>query len=174
MVALVAVLGLAAPAGATSTVELQQDPKAWNGQSVVVTGELVGDYGVQSDGVWVQLNDDQYAQLPLLEEGLLLGTNSGIGALVPPRLFDPDAWGPPGHYRNRGPIVTVTAVFHFHSPLRQGATFLEVTSVELVESSRPLVDNGPTWPRQAGLSLLGIALLFVTVVRRVRLRSRRS
>lgn len=173
LVFLLTVLGTlvtALPASAITTGELLDNPEFWDGRSVVVTGELVGDYGVRSNGVWVQLNDDPYAEHPLLEDGVLLGTNSGIGVLVPTELFDAESLGPAGRYRTRGPLVSITAVFRYNSPLRQGATFLEAEHVALLEPSRPLVDRAPTWPLPVGLVLLLSAVLLWLGIRLTRRR----
>lgn len=150
------VLG-ALPAGATTTSELLADPESWDGRTVVVTGELVGDYGERNNGTWMQVNDDPYAESPLLETGVLLGTNSGMSVLIPSDLVDEDTWGPAGRYRNRGPLVAITAIFRYNSPLRQGATFLEARDIILIEPARSIVDTGPTWPLTTGLVLLGSA-----------------
>lgn len=122
---------------AVSVAELDTDPETWNGRSVVVTGEIVGDYSIRSDVVWVQLNDDDYVETPLAERQAPSGTNSGMGVRLPLDVFD-DSWGPAGGYGVRGPIVEVEAVFRHNSPDDQGETFLDASSVELVEPSRPI------------------------------------
>ncbi len=161
-------LATASPAAATTTSDLQADPDHWAGTTVVVTGELVGDYGIQSAGVWTQVNDDPYAARPLLVEGELLGSNSGMGLLIPLDMFHQEEWGPPGRYLNRGPIVRVTAVFRHNDPGRQGATFLEATRVELVDPARALTDDDPGWPLAVGLLLLGAAVGIRALVERAR------
>lgn len=160
----------ALPAGATTTTELLDDPESWDGRSVVVIGELVGDYGKRSNGTWVQLNDDPYSERPLRETGVLLGMNAGMSVLIPSDLVDAEAWGPAGRYRTRGPVVSITAVFRYNSPLRQGATFLEAKQVTLIEPARAMIDTGPTWPTAVGLVLLGSAVALWLSIRYVRRR----
>lgn len=148
-----AILAIAAPAAAVDLDELLDAGADHDGEKIELTGELVGDYSVRSDGVWVQLNVDAYVDAPLLETGQLAGRNTGIGAHLPLDVFD-EAWGAPGGYRQRGPIITVTAVFRYHDPALQGDTYLDVVSVSLVETSKPLSEETPK-----NLFGLGVAAL---------------
>lgn len=118
--------------------ELDAAAEEWAGRSVTVVGELVGDYSPRSTVVWVQLNDDAYAEAPLEESGRLAGTNIGIGVRMPPVLFDPDAWGRPGGYRRRGPLVEVTGIFHSGGRELAGDTFVDAEEVRLIEPARSL------------------------------------
>lgn len=73
-----------APAALAEDVSLEtllSDPAAYEGE-VTARGELVGDYGIRSDGsVWSQLNDDAYADDPILEGGRLRGGNTASGCV---------------------------------------------------------------------------------------------
>jgi len=137
---------------AVSVAELDTDPETWNGRHVVVTGEIVGDYSIRADVVWVQLNDDDYAETPLAEREEPSGGNIGIGVRMPLDAFD-DSWGPAGGYGIRGPIVEVEAVFRYNSPDDQGETFLDATSVEMAEPSRP-IEPRPGSPLGASIGVL--------------------
>ena len=154
MAALVALL-LPTSAHAADLSELLEDASKWDERSVVVRGEFIGDYGRGAGRVWVQLNDDAYAAEPLLESGVLAGTNLGIGVLMPEALFDP-LWGTPGRFGVHGPIVEVTGVFRHRDPLEGGETYIEATRVVLIHASRPLEK-----PWQPGVLLAGIGLLVV-------------
>lgn len=149
---------VAAPAAANELDDLLADAAANDGTEVVLTGELVGDFSPRSEGIWVQLNVDGYVDAPLLETGKLAGTNNGIGAFLPTELFD-EAWGEPGGYRQRGPVVMVTAIFRYHDPRFQGETYLEVTGVELVAASMPLEEDA-----NATLLLLGLAAIVAAAI----------
>lgn len=149
-------LSLAVPAiaqSATPAGELITAGAPYDGTVVTVVGELVGDFGVRTDGtVWAQLNDDSYVDRPLRETGTHDQGNTGIGIRFGAGLgFELEE---PGGYRLRGPIVAATGIWHHHDPDRGGESYLEVTSFELVEPARALEDPA-FWP----LWILGLGLL---------------
>ncbi len=126
--------GPAFPAGATEIAEILSNPDEWAGRDIEVTGELIGDFGRHSGAFWLQMNDGPYANNPLLETGLLLGSNVGITLRVPPELFEQiAAVEQPGGYRWRGPLVHAIGEFRYHDPDRTGETYIAVTGLELVE-----------------------------------------
>lgn len=129
-----------------------------SGQEVTVEGELVGDYGFRDDGwMWTQLNDDLYVRHPIREGGPPQGANIGIGIRMPaPLAEDLD---PPGGYRHRGPFISVTGIWKYHDPERQGESYLEVESLVLIEPGRSLHEE-PDWRAfVAGVLLVGAAAL---------------
>lgn len=146
---LLAVIVAATSHAAVSVAELDAEPEVWTGRDVVVTGEIVGDYSPRSDVVWVQLNDDAYVMEPLAERGAPSGVNNGIGVRIPADLFD-EAWGRPGGYDVRGPILEVEAVFRYNSPEDQGETFLDATSIRLLDPARP-IDQPPASATRAAI-----------------------
>lgn len=137
--------------------DLLADPEAHTTLGVVVRGELVGDFGVRADGtVWTQLNDDPYATAPLLAGGSLAGANQGIGVRIPAELWP--GLERPGGYRVRGPLVELRGRWRYHDPGRGGESYLEVTSLVLLEPPREL-EEGVGWlPLGLGAGLLGLAL----------------
>lgn len=161
-----ALLAPVLPAAATPTtsLELDREPEAWDGKVVTLQGELVGDYSIRREGVWVQLNDDVYVDAPVAGGGELAGANLGVGLRIPLELFD-SSWGTPGRYRVRGPIVEVTGTFRFHDPAHLGETFVDVTSLELVEPSRQLPAENVVWPWQVGGGLLVLGAGFWLLAR---------
>lgn len=143
--------GAAAVAGPVDVEVLLADPQAFQGE-VTLTGELVGDYGWRGDGwVWAQLNDDTYAEQPILEDGPLSGGNVGVGIRMPYDLAE--QLGPPGGYRRRGPVVTATGTWVYHDESRGGESYLEVESLVVVEPGRDLAED-PSWVRLVGGSVL--------------------
>lgn len=159
LVALATIAILAGAAGAVAApvdVEvLLADPQAFQGE-VTLTGELVGDYGWRGDGwVWAQLNDDPYAEEPVLEQGALSGGNIGVGIRMPHDLAEQlDA---PGGYRRRGPIVAATGTWVYHDESRGGESYLEVETLVVVEPGRDLAED-PSWLRLVlGMVLIGAA-----------------
>lgn len=167
LTALLLVIGVATaspPLGAQERVpvsELDADPAAYAGQEVTIQGEIIGDYGIREDVVWVQVNDDPYVDAPLVETGELAGTNVGIGVRIPREAFDP-SWGEPGSSTIRGPVVRVTGIFRYNDPDESGETFVEAARVELVEPARVL-EQPPArqWPAITGgvLTLVGLGAL---------------
>jgi hypothetical protein len=123
---------------------------------ITVQGELVGDFGIRDDGtVWTQLNDDGYADSPLLAGGELIGFNRGIGVHIPGSLWP--GFDSAGGYRVRGPIVRLAGEWRFHDPGRGGESYLEVTALEVV-SGPARFQEGVRWrPLGIGLGLLAAA-----------------
>jgi hypothetical protein len=117
--------------------ELRADGAAYDGQSIRVVGELIGDYGFRRDGsAWSQLNGDSYATEPLLENGRLAGSNAGIGVRTPAVIIE--GLGQPGGYQQRGPLVRVTGIWEYHDEERGGETYLDVVAIEVLEPGRAL------------------------------------
>jgi hypothetical protein len=161
--AVLVVLGLmvlvALPAVAqveVSVEDLLADPEAFDGLTITVEGELIGDYGFRPGGsMWTQLNGDSYARAPVVEGGPLTGSNLGIGVRMPSAVGE--QLDPPGGYRVRGPIVRATGIWKYHDPDRGGETYLDAATVETTEPGEDL-DEGANWWALGG----GIALLIIS------------
>ncbi|NHZ70191.1 MAG: hypothetical protein GWP18_00960 [Proteobacteria bacterium] len=149
----------AAPAAAVTVhaEDLLENGAMYDGQEIVIVGELIGDYGFRRDGwMWTQLNDDSYARAPVVEGGVLTGANTGIAVRMPTAMGRPlDA---PGRYRTVGPVVEATGVWKYHDASRAGETFLEITSIRVVEPGRRLSEH----PNAAAYGA-GVVLLLVSV-----------
>jgi hypothetical protein len=148
-----AVSGAASAAEGTTVSELIADAEALAGSEVTVEGELVGDYGFRDDGwMWTQLNGDDYVHAPIVDGGEPTGGNTGVGVRMS---FDlGQGLDPPGGYRNRGPIVRITGVWKHHDPARQGESYLEATSLIVVEPGHPMYQD-PQWT----VMLVGLGFL---------------
>ena len=159
----------AAQAVDVDVADLVGDGVRFDGQTVTVTGELVGDYGSRRDGTtWTQLNQDSYAQNPVTEGGALTGSNSGIGVRIPTDLVV--GLDPPGRYRMVGPTVAATGIWRFHDPQRSGESFLDVTTIVTVEAGRSLTES-PDW---ASYGVGGLLILGSVLALGARRRSRRE
>jgi hypothetical protein len=131
---------------------LLSDPSSYEGE-ITIEGELVGDYGIRSDGsVWTQLNDDTYAREPLLEGGALSGGNIGVGVRIPAELAE--QLDPPGGYRKRGPVVRLTGLWMYHDPDRGGESYLEVQQLVVIEPGRELAEGMSMPALLAGVALI--------------------
>jgi hypothetical protein len=136
-----------------SARDLLADPAAFDGETITVEGELVGDYGFRSDGtVWAQLNSDSYVRAPVVEGGELSGANTGIGVRMPEGAAA--TLDPPGGYRVRGPIVQATGVWRYHDPGRSGETYLDAAEVVTIEPGAELDEGGDWMAAAAGAVLL--------------------
>jgi hypothetical protein len=147
-----------AAAEEVSVSELITNSESMNGSEVIVEGELVGDYGFRDDGwMWTQLNGDDYVHAPIDDGGEPTGGNTGVGVRMPSEVGE--GLDSPGGYRNRGPIVRVTGVWKHHDPARQGESYLETTSLTVVEAGRPLYRD-PHWTAMlVGLGFLAVSLI---------------
>lgn len=113
-------------------------PASFNGRTVVVEGELIGDVLGRGTRRWVQVNDDAYAAVgPLGAHGQTLGTNSGVGVLLPAGVVFQRLGGPGA----RGDVVSVTGVFHTAAIEDQGGPAVIAESVELVRAGGPVADR---------------------------------
>jgi hypothetical protein len=156
VLAVAIVLGAAPRASAAdvSIADVLADGVAYDGAEITVRGELVGDYGRRGDEVWVQVNDDSYADQPLLLGGPLTGSNVGLAARIPAGLFGSAGFEDAGGYRHRGPVARLTGTWRFHDADRTGESYLDVTAVEVVAHEQPL-EEGPMWiPLGIGVCLL--------------------
>ncbi len=167
LLATVALLLLpAASVGATEEVtvsDLLERGAELSGTQVALTGELVGDYGFRNDGwMWTQLNDDGYVYEPTREGSSGVGGNVGVGIRMPTSLGE--SLDDPGGYRVRGPVVRVTGVWKYHDPERQGESFVQVDSLEVIEPGRALEEGPQWWTSLIGLTLV-IAAMGVWVTR---------
>jgi hypothetical protein len=139
LLAVAALMTLASAAAAqdiTPVAVLLTSPDDHDQRMVTIRGEIVGDYGERGDVVWVQVNDDAYVDAPLADGGRLTGTNTGISVRWSGAV--PQHFGEPGGHGIRGPIVEVTGVFRDLDPSLGGLTFVDATSVVLVEPARRL------------------------------------
>ena len=140
--------------------------ESYSGKIITIEGELVGDYGFRSDGtMWTQLNDDSYARDALVDGGSRTGGNIGVGIRMPDTLAE--GLDAPGGYRLEGPLVRATGTWKYHDPDRGGESYLDVSSLEVVEVGRQL-EEGPDWiVLVAGLAVLALSLgLWLTRRRR--------
>lgn len=155
-----------ARAETVSVADLETTPEAYDDRTVTLRGELVGDYGVRRDGIWVQLNDDPYVDAPLAETGGLAGGNVGLGVWLPLEHLDLLGRHAPGRYGRRGPVVEVTGTFRYHDPALGGETYLRAAGLTLIQPGRPLEAPPRRWPAAGGAALLALAAALAVRVSR--------
>lgn len=124
-----------------------------SGAELTVEGELVGDYGFRGDGwMWTQLNGDTYVDDPIRDGGRPTGGNVGIGVRIPTDLAS--GLDHPGGYHHRGPVVRLTGIWRHHDPDRNGESYLDVASLEVIEEGRQLDEDIVWWTVIVGSGLL--------------------
>jgi hypothetical protein len=154
-------------ATAVSVTDLLAAPESFNGTTITVQGELVGDYGFRRDGsMWTQLDDDSYAVAPVVDGGDLTGANIGIGIEMIAEIGR--ELDPPGGYRVRGPIVRATGTWRYHDSARGGESYLEAASVEVVTAGADLTEGPNRVALGGGVALVGIAAVLWWMYRRDR------
>ena len=156
-------------AAMVTVAELDEEPERWDGRVVTIRGEVVGDYSIRPEHVWIQVNDDPYVDAPLVEGGPLEGGNLGIGVRMPPDI-DVAGWGRPGGDEFRGPVVEVTGVFLYNEPSTGGDTFVDASDVVVLEAARMFEAPGASTLHLAlGTAMTAGAIVIFAVARRRRL-----
>jgi hypothetical protein len=136
-----------------SVAELLAESPNLSGREVTVEGELVGDYGFRDDGwMWTQLNGDVYVGNPIREGGEAAGSNVGVGVRIPAAIVS--GLDHPGGYHHLGPIVKLTGIWKHHDEDRQGESYLDVESLEVIQPGRTLDEGVVWWTIIAGSGLL--------------------
>ncbi|MDX1385157.1 MAG: hypothetical protein R3190_16005 [Thermoanaerobaculia bacterium] len=151
------VVGFAAPAvaGEVAVADLLADGASYEG-TVIVEGELVGDFQRRGAWVWTQLNGDSYADTPAPDGGVLTGGNLGVAVRFPAGAFDAAGFERPGGYGVRGPVVRVTGEWRYHDDARGGESYLTADSFEVVEPERRFEEEMPWGVLVAGLLALAL------------------
>ncbi len=144
--------------------ELIDDGAEYDGMTVTVVGELIGDYGQRRGGyTWTQLNEDPYVVEPIARDGRPAGGNIGIGVMVPSPLME--GLDAPGRYRQVGPLVSLTGVWKYHDPARHGESFLHVAELALVRRGEALSEP-PDWAALVGGAALMVGGALMLYARR--------
>lgn len=162
LVVLAVLFGPASAVGAdeVSVADLVAESAAYDVEvagELTIEGEIVGDLQRRGDVVWVQVNDDPYADRALLDGGAHAGFNVGVGARMSREVFDALEVEHAGGYRVRGAIVSLTGAWHHHDERRGGESWFEVRLATVVEPERHL-DEPMSWV----VLLSGIALLLLS------------
>jgi hypothetical protein len=116
---------------------LVDNANAWNGRTVSLTGEAIGEQMIRGDMAWIHLNDDPYAKKNVEEGGPFSGYNSGHAIWLPAELARQIRFF--GDYWHAGDIVTVTGVFHAADPEHGGDMDIRATSLTVVRPGHPVV-----------------------------------
>lgn len=137
-------------------------PDAFDGVSVTVTGEAIGDlFNGPAGRRWVQVNDDVYSRIgPLDSHHQRLGTNSGVAVLLP-RGTQPEWLGGPGV---QGDLVVVTGEFQAASAADQGGPAIIANAYAVQRGGGPAQEESARRLFVATPIMLGITLLLLGAV----------
>jgi len=140
--ALAAVLaGLAAAADVTAVNELVDRSLQWNGKTVTIEGEAIGEMLPRGDCAWVNVND---------------GTNA-IGVWMP--LADAKKIGVYGDYHHTGDTLRVTGTFSRDCAEHGGDVDIHSVSVRLVKAGGEVEHPVSGGKKAAAAGLSAAALL---------------
>lgn len=107
-------------------------PIAFDGRRVTFVGEVIGDLIERRDGVWVQVNDDDYALAvgPMGGHRNHRGFNQGLAVWLPDGLHERiEAVGGPGR---RGDVVLLQGVLLRNDPDDGGGITLRADHLEVI------------------------------------------
>jgi hypothetical protein len=118
-----------------SSAQVSACPQAFDGLDVRFAGEVIGDLLRRDGGVWVQVNDDDYAlELgPLSRHEEHRGFNGGLAVWLPDGLHE-QVTGLGGPHR-RGDVLLIDGVIMRADPEDGGGTTLRAHSARVVAPS---------------------------------------
>jgi hypothetical protein len=158
-----------APA-ALSSADLYDCPQLHDGRAIVFRGEVVGQVLGRGERVWLQVNDDAYAELvgPLPRHRYYLGGNSGVGVSVTRDEAAGIRWR--GGPSSRGDRVEVEGVFHRVEPRSGEVAVIVATRLDVIEVGEPIPQQRRR-DRQVVAYLLGALALGLSLLQHRRARS---
>lgn len=123
------------PAAPVRAADVRACPRAHDGLTVTLVGEVVGDLVRRDGGVWLTVNDDAYAleHGPLVGHGTRAGTNVGLAVWAPDGTHE--GLGGPGRAGRRGDLVRVVGTVRRADPEDGGGLTLRATTLEVLAPS---------------------------------------
>lgn len=124
-----------APGGRISSKQVHACPMAFDGLRVTFVGEVVGELIQRRQGVWAQVNDDDYA----LEVGPVIGHrehrgfNTGMSVWLPDPLHE--QIGDVGRPAVRGDVIAITGTLLQADPDDGGGITIRADSLEVLASA---------------------------------------
>lgn len=145
----------------TSIVDLSQADSYYDGQTVRVTGEVVGDRRQtlnDRDHCWITITDPAY------------DINNTVEIFMPDEQADRiDTYGA---YGRIGTIVSVQGTFHLVCPEHDGASDVHATSMSISSRGREVKDAFEPMSFVPGLAAVGVGLLLMLALWYLRERGR--
>lgn len=154
-----------------STSTLIENMASYDGKTVTIQGEAIGDLMVRGVNAWITVNDDVYSSKSIEEGGELVGmSNSGIAVWVPEQ--EGREIGIFGGYKNKGAVVRLTGTFHRACAEHGGDTDIHASSLEVIEPGHPF-SKPFKWGELAAVIVLAAAIAVLWRTRRTRLAKAR-
>jgi len=145
--------------------ELVENSESYDGQEVIVEGEVVGDLMIRGDEAWITVNDDPYSERSLEEGGDFAGlSNYGIGVWLPRQ--ETEAIRVLGSYKNHGDRVRVRGIFHRVDHSHGGDMDIEGISLQVMKPGYPIRHSFSYWKLALVLALASMAACLAIVWRR--------
>jgi len=114
----------------TSLADVFADPKAYDGRTLTIRGEAIGEIVRAQGELWVQLNDDPYTRKSIAEGGAAQGQNVSISVVLPRQ--DANLIEYFGDFHTKGDIIEVTGRFNAICEEHGGETDFHASSVRVV------------------------------------------
>lgn len=136
--------------------ELVENAENYDGQEVVIEGEVIGDLMIRGDEAWLTVNDDPYSVRSLVEGGDFAGlSNYSIGVRLPRE--ETEGIRVLGSYKNHGDRVRVRGIFHRVDHASGGDMDIEGISLEVIKPGYPLPHPFAYWKLIVALALAAVA-----------------
>lgn len=130
--------GVASAASEVKINDLVEQGKAFDGQTVTITGEAVGDVMLRGDYGWINISD---------------GTND-MGIWAPAAMINQIQHA--GRYHSQGDRVRVTGEFRRADPEQGGDMDIHAARLEVLQTGQPL--SHPVVSGQIPLAVLSLAV----------------
>jgi hypothetical protein len=131
--------------------ELINNAKAYDGEMIIYSGEVIGDIMVRGDNAWINVHDGQNA----------------LGVWVAKDLVK-DIFYTAG-YKYSGDIVEVKGIFHRACPQHGGDLDIHAVSLKKIIDGHCVKEEENVLKRNLAITLLG-ALCLVLILRRLKVK----
>jgi hypothetical protein len=148
--------------------DLIENMKEYDGQTVTIGGEAIGDLMVRGTHAWFTVDDDPYSNKSIEAGGQLVGM-SNMSMSVWAAKTDTEGMKILGGYKNKGVQVTVTGVFNRACHEHGGDTDIHAFSVEVIRPGHAFSHHFQYWKLLTVL-ILGAIIVFLWDIRRSRIK----
>jgi hypothetical protein len=148
--------------------DLIENMKKYDGKTVTIGGEAIGDLMVRGTHAWFTVDDDPYSNKSIEAGGALVGM-SNMSMSVWADMTDTENIKILGGYKNKGDQVTVTGVFHRACQQHGGDTDIHAFSVEVIRPGHPFMHHLQYWKLFTVLILTAV-IVFLWDIRHSRIK----
>jgi len=144
--------GISLSSDAVSIRDLFEESQKYDGQMVVITGEVVGDIMRDGENFWVNVGNN----------GFFIGVV--LNAELRNRI------GHTGRYNMKGDIIEISGVYHLHCPQHMGERDIHAEQIEILtvgEQQEEFIETGKV-VMSIILGLVTIIFVFYTHRRNIR------